>query len=136
MPGRREKTILTNLELEVMQVVWESSKPLTVREVCDRLNRDGERFAYTTIQTMMMILKRKGVVSAQTGPGRAHLYRARLTRYQVTKSMLRDFVDRLFGGRSEPLLERLVSDEALSNEQLEDLKRLIESKLDKEGNEA
>lgn len=135
MPKRKESSILTNLELEVMQVVWESTEPLTVRQVCEQLNHDKERFAYTTIQTMMLILKRKGVVTSHPGPGRAHLYQARLTRNQVTKSMLKDFIDRLFGGHAEPLLQRLVSDESLSSNQLEDLKRLIETKLSDEEDE-
>lgn len=136
MPKRKGRTILTNLELEVMQVVWESTEPMTVRQVCEHLNRDNERFAYTTVQTMMMILKRKGVVTSRPGPGRAHLYHARLTRNQVTTSMLNDFVDRLFGGSAKPLLQRLVKDESLSNSQLEELKRLIEAKLSDEEDEA
>ena len=78
---------------------------------------------------MMTILKRKGVVTSQSGPGRAHLYRARLSRDRVTRSMLQDFVDRLFRGHAEPLLERLLSNESLSRDQLEELKRLIEAQL-------
>lgn len=120
---------LTDLELEIMQVVWGAHPtPLTVREVVERL-RGSRRSAYTTIQTVMGILARKGALACEPGPGRAHHYRARWSRGETTTSMTADFVARLFGGSVRPLLAELLEHESLSRPELEELKRRIETQL-------
>ncbi len=120
---------LTDLELEIMQVVWGAHPgPLTVREVVERL-RSSRRSAYTTIQTVMGILARKGALSCERGPGRAHQYRARWSRHETTSSMTADFVARLFGGSVRPLVAELLEHESLSRSELEELKRRIETQL-------
>jgi BlaI family penicillinase repressor len=125
-PSRR----LTDLELEIMQIVWEAEgEPQTVRAVAERLEARGRRLAYTSVQTMLNILKKKGVLSSRPGPGRAHEYQSRLTREQATQSMTQDFVQRLFGGDAQPLLARLLDHESVSRDELEGLKNLIEKEL-------
>ena len=124
---------LTDLELEIMQVVWDAQpEPLTVREVVDRLAAGGHSLAYTTVQTMMTILKRKGVLEARPGPGRAHHYETRVTRAEARTSMTKDFVERLFLGEAQPLLAHLLEHESVRREELEDLKRRIETQLEDE----
>src|SRR5262245_40014660 len=129
MKRRRRARRLTDLELEIMQVVWGAHpEPLTVREVVERL-RGSRKSAYTTIQTMMGILARKGALASEPGPKRAHHYRARWSRDETTSSMTADFVQRLFGGSVRPLLAELLEQESLSRGELEELKRRIESQL-------
>ena len=129
--GRRSRR-LTDLELEIMQVVWGAHpEPLTVREVVERM-RGSRGSAYTTIQAVMGILAKKGALSAQPGPGRAHQYRARWSRDETTSSMTRDFVERLFEGSARPLVAELLEHESLSRTELEELKRRIEDQLDDE----
>ncbi len=127
----RTRTLLTNLELAIMREVWAAApEPLTVREAADRLNRGRRRpLAYNTVQTMLAILREKGVVEARAGPGRAHCFRARVTRQQVTTSMVGDLIDRLFDGKVEPLLLQLVGGESLGRAELERLRLLIENQL-------
>ena len=87
MPTPEPTKRLTDLELEIMKVFWEAlPDPLTVRAVVDRLQAGGRTLAYTTVQTMMNILKKKGVLSVRPGSGRAHQYRARVTRHEATTS--------------------------------------------------
>ena len=82
---------LTDLELEIMQVVWKAEgEPQTVRAVAERLQARGRPLAYTSVQTMLNILKKKGVLNSRPGPGRALEYRSRLTREQATQSMTQD----------------------------------------------
>ncbi|MFG0318981.1 MAG: BlaI/MecI/CopY family transcriptional regulator [Planctomycetota bacterium JB042] len=128
---KRKTTLLTNLELQVMRVVWDAEAPLTVRDVVDRLN-EGRRkpLAYNTVQTMLTILREKGVVESKAGEGRAHRFRARVSQEEVTTSMVGDLVERLFDGKVEPLLVQLVGNESLSRSDLEALKGLIENQLD------
>ncbi|HGY92410.1 MAG TPA: BlaI/MecI/CopY family transcriptional regulator [Planctomycetes bacterium] len=126
-----KRTLLTNLELELMRVIWSAdANALTVREVTDLYTRRSKKpLAYTTIQTMLTILEKKKVVRVKKGSGRAHLYVARKTRDEVTTSMVDDLVDRLFDGRVEPLLVHLLDKEEVSREELQDLKRFIETRL-------
>ena len=93
-----------------MQVVWAAGdQALTVRDVVERLPGP----AYTTVQTMMNILVRKGALRSAPGSGRALEYRSRLTREAATSSMTSDFVERLFGGSARPQLNHLLEHESL-----------------------
>jgi predicted transcriptional regulator len=127
--GRRGAKRLTDLELEVMQAVWKAGEPVTVRDVVERLQGRGRELAYTTVQTMMNILRRKGALRSRQGPGRALVYRAGVSREEATASMTEDFVARLFGGHAEPLLARLIEHESIDRETLAGLKRAIEEQL-------
>src|SRR5262245_13276624 len=134
--GRGKRRVgLTRLELEVMGPVWERHpEPVAVRDLLDRVNAGRAKpLAYNTVHTVLTLLKAKGVVVAQPGPGRAHLYRARLSRDDVAATLVGDLVDRLFGGRVQPLLHRLVEHESLGRDELETLKQWIESRLEDEG---
>ncbi len=112
-----------------MRIVWSAHpEPLTVRDVVERL-KGSRASAYTTIQTVMGILARKGALGAEPGPGRAHQYRAKWSQSETTSSMTREFVERLFGGRARPLVAELLEHESLSRRELEELKRRIESQL-------
>ncbi len=113
---------LTPLELELMKIVWHQGQ-VTVRDVYETLLA-RRRIAYTTVMTMMRVLERKGYVRAQR-ENRAYLYRPTRPERQVLRSMVREFVDRVFNGSAHPLLVHLVEDRKLSPEQVEELERLI-----------
>ena len=65
---------LGELETAIMQVVWSSAGPVTVRGVLGRLDRDPEP-AYTTVMTVMDNLHRKGMVVRERD-GRAWAYQS------------------------------------------------------------
>ena len=131
MPQPEPKKRLTDLELEIMQVVWDAGPvALTVRNVVERMAEAGRELAYTTVQTMMNILKKKGVLVSEPGAGRAHEYQACVSRSDASKSMTHDLVDRLFRGEAQPLLAQLLSHESVSRDELERLKAQIEDQLD------
>lgn len=133
MAREKPKVVLTRLELEVMRVVWEGAAAgdTTVRGVVAKLNDGrGRALAYNTVQTVLNILRDKGVVRIRSGQGRAFVYVPRITREQVTTSMVGELVERLFDGEVQPLLLNLVERESLSRQELESLKRLIDERLD------
>jgi predicted transcriptional regulator len=130
------KKRLTDLELEIMQVIWDAQpERLMVRAVVDRLAAGGRPLAYTTVQTMLTILRKKGVVDAHPGPGRAHEYEALVTRSDARSSMTADFVERLFLGHAEPLMAQLLDHGSMGRSELEELKRRIETQLEDEEEE-
>ncbi len=131
VPRKKSSRRLTDLELDIMHVVWSADGgPLTVREVAEALGaRTGRVHAYTTVQTMLGLLVKKRALRSRPGPTRAHLYTAGLTRAEATSSLTRDLVDRLFGGSAEPLLTHLLDNEPFDRDTLEELKRRIDTQL-------
>ena len=126
---RRKTEHLTRLELEIMNVLWETGAA-NVQTVQQRLARD---LAYTTVQTMLNILHRKGKVK-RTLRDRAYFYKPSVTRSQVVSQTVSDMVDRLFGGSAESLVMSLVETKHLTAEKLARLNQLLEE-FREEGNE-
>jgi predicted transcriptional regulator len=120
----RSKT-LTPQELALMTIVWERG-PSTVRDVYEALLA-GRRVAYTTVMTMMNVLERKGHLRKRV-EGRSYVYQAARPRGQVVGSMVREFVDRVFGGSVEPLLVHLLEDRKLTPAELDRLARRVREK--------
>ena len=129
--GRKRKVALTKLEGEVMRAVWDAQpQPVRVRDVTAALNgRRPKPLAYNTVQTMLTILRDKGIVSLVKGGGRAHLYRARVSRAEASKHMVGDLVERLFNGRVRPLLQQLIDEADLEPQELEELRDWVDAKL-------
>jgi predicted transcriptional regulator len=120
---RRKSTTLTPQELEIMKVVW-AREQATVRDVYEALLRQRQ-VAYTTVMTMMNVLERKGHLRKRED-GRSFVYRPSRPQRQVVRSMVREFVDRVFGGDTAPLLAHLVEEEKLTREELDALAKRIE----------
>jgi BlaI family transcriptional regulator, penicillinase repressor len=119
---RPTSVTLTPQELELMKIVWQKRR-VTVRDVFETL-LERRKIAYTTVMTMMRVLERKGYVKAKREE-RAFVYWPARPERQVLRSMVREFVDRVFNGSSQPLLVHLVEDRRLSSKQLDEIERLI-----------
>jgi BlaI family transcriptional regulator, penicillinase repressor len=117
------KAQLTRLELQIMQVLWNKG-PSTVQSVQQSLT--GDSLAYTTVQTMLNILQRKGKVKRKL-LGKAYEYRPVLSRDKALREAARDMLDRMFGGSVEALLMSLVKSNQLDADQLAKVQKLIES---------
>jgi BlaI family transcriptional regulator, penicillinase repressor len=111
---RKTNQPLTPLELEIMQVLWETG-PCTVGEVQPKLKA---QLAYTTVQTMLNVLLRKSKVK-RVQEGRAFRYRPTVSRERANGSALHDMVKRMFGGSSEALLMAMVDARQIGAEELE-----------------
>jgi BlaI family transcriptional regulator, penicillinase repressor len=118
--ARRKSERLTPLELEIMNVLWETGAA-NVQTVQQQLARE---LAYTTVQTMLNILHRKGKVK-RTLKDRAYFYRPAVSRGQVVSQHVSDMVDRLFGGSAESLVMSLVETKHLTTEKLTRLNALL-----------
>lgn len=119
---RPKSDTLTAQELEIMKVIWPLEQA-TVRDVYDAL-RERRAIAYTTVQTMMNVLEAKGHLSRHSGE-RAHVYTPVRPQQTVVRSMVREFVDRVFDGSARPLLVHLLRDKRLSARERRQLQQLI-----------
>ena len=121
----RQLPVLTEQELEIMKVVWARGSA-TVRDVYETL-RERRQIAYTTVMTMMRILERKGHLKVSRAD-RAYVYRPARPRQRVLGEMVREFIDRVFGGAAEPLVQHLVRDRHLSEEDLREIAIQLKSR--------
>jgi predicted transcriptional regulator len=121
---RPAKPTLTEQELEIMKVIWRLENA-TVRQVYEAL-LEKRRIAYTTVMTMMNILEQKGYLKKHQ-QDRAYVYRPSQPQKQVIRSMVREFVDRVFNGSAEPLLVHLVEGEHLTENDLDEIRRTIKA---------
>lgn len=120
---------LTPLELEVMDVLWETGTA-NVQTVQQQLKRE---LAYTTVQTMLNILHRKKKVK-RTLKERAYFYKPIVSRQQIVKHALNNMIERLFGGSAEDLVMNLIETKQLTPDKLARLNKIItESEVDKDG---
>jgi predicted transcriptional regulator len=115
---------VSEAELEVLKVLWEQG-PSTVRAVNEVLRRQGRRWAYTTVQTLLQRLEAKGCVRCGRG-GPAHVFEASASREQLLGRRLRDLADQLCDGAASPLLHALVEGSRLSAAEVAELRRLLD----------
>jgi predicted transcriptional regulator len=118
---RRKSEQMTPLELEIMQVLWETG-PATVQQVQKELKRE---LAYTTVQTMLTVLHRKQKVKRAL-KDKAYIYKPAVSRTKFTGHAVREFLDRLFGGSAEGLVMNLLQEKHLTPQKLAELHALIE----------
>ena len=109
-----------------MKVVWDRGR-VTVRDVYESL-RAQRQVAYTTVMTMMNILEQKGFLKKSSSGERAFVYQAARSRNTVLRTMVGEFVERVFGGSANPLMVHLIEDEYLTADDLDDLRRSIRKK--------
>ena len=114
------KISLTDREADIMQVLWDQG-PCLVAEVRERL---GDDLAYTTVLTVLRVLESKGYVGHQE-EGRGHRYFASVKQKAARRNAIQHLTDKLFKGSAELLFSHMVSEQKLSAEQIQRMRRLL-----------
>jgi len=114
--GRSET--LTAREAEIMDVVWRLGEA-TAEQIREGLADSPHD---STIRTLLRILESKGFL-AHEARGKAYVYRAAVERGRAQGLALRTMLARFFGGSAEDLVLRLIEDEQITPEQLDELRR-------------
>ena len=112
----------TDAELAILRVLWEAG-PSTVRQVHEALA--GRDTGYTTILKLMQIMADKGLVDRDDSV-RPQLYRPRQKQAQTQKHLLRDFIDRAYGGSVKALVMHALSNKKPSQKDLQELEALLD----------
>src|SRR6202051_3211643 len=110
-----------------MQVIWKCGR-CTVSAVQDELEPP---LAYTTVQTMLNILTRKGKLKRELR-GRAYEYSAVVSEEKALSQAVRDLVDRMFDGSSEGLVMSLIKDRQIDAEKIAKLSKKLDEELNNE----
>jgi BlaI family transcriptional regulator, penicillinase repressor len=113
----------TDAELAILRVLWERG-PSTVRQVHDVLTRERPT-AYTTALKLLQIMTDKGLVRRDE-TDRTHIYYARLSEEQTQRQLVRDLLDRAFGGSASKLVMQALAARRATPEELVEIRKLIE----------
>jgi BlaI family penicillinase repressor len=119
----------TDAELAILRVLWERGAS-TVRQVHESLTPERPT-AYTTALKMLQIMTEKGLVRRDESD-RTHIYHARLTQEQTQQQLVRDLLDRAFGGSASKLVMQALATRRASAEELTEIRKLIDGREGRE----
>ena len=118
----------TDAELAILRVLWERGAS-TVRQVHEAL-ADTRDTGYTTTLKLMQIMADKGLVK-RNETARTHIYSAMAGQEQTQQQLVRDLVDRAFGGSAAQLVMRALSADDASDAELREIRKLIDDYREK-----
>jgi len=113
----------TDAELAILRILWERG-PCTVRQVHELLARERQG-AYTTALKLLQIMTEKGLVERDERE-RTHVYRPRLSEDQTQRQLVRDLLDRAFGGSASKLVMQALATRRASADELRDIRKAID----------
>jgi predicted transcriptional regulator len=113
----------TDAELAILRILWNRG-PSTVRQVHEILAADRPA-AYTTALKLLQIMTEKGLVDRDERD-RTHVYRARLSEEITQRQLVRDLLERAFGGSSGKLVMQALATKRASAEELRDIRKAID----------
>ena len=116
----------TDAELAILRILWERG-PSTVRQVHEVLASRERPTAYTTALKLLQIMTDKGLVRRDESD-RTHIYHARLSEDQTQRQLVRDLLDRAFGGSATKLVMQALSARRATPEELGEIRRLIDAR--------
>jgi BlaI family transcriptional regulator, penicillinase repressor len=116
----------TDAELAILRVLWERG-PSTVRQVHEVLVGRVGPAAYTTALKLLQIMTEKGLVR-RDDTDRTHVYTPRLSEEQTQRQLVRDLLDRAFGGSASKLVMQALNARRATQEELGEIRKLIEAR--------
>jgi len=119
MPRKKNLT-LTNGEHRIMEVIWAKGSA-TVADVVEALKGED---AYTTILTLMRILKAKGYLTSRK-EGRAFVFVPKVDRDTVARKAVSQLLSKFFAGSPGELVLSFIREEELTPEELDAIKQKI-----------
>jgi predicted transcriptional regulator len=115
----------TDGELEILGILWHSG-PSTVREIHARLSKTKDT-GYTTVLKLMQIMTDKGLLLRENHPSaNSHLYRPAHQQSQTQRQLIRDLLDRAFGGSTRSLILHALSSKKASKQELTEIRNLLD----------
>lgn len=121
--GKRKLRAMSPAETEVLSIIWRL-RQATIQQIHEELS-SSKKVVYKTVLTLVRRLEKKGYVKHKV-KGKAHVYSAFVKREDVVRRVVRDFLDRLFGGDAGPLVQFLAEDGLLGPEEAKRLKQIVD----------
>jgi BlaI family transcriptional regulator, penicillinase repressor len=122
----KKARVLTPLERRIMRVLWDGGAG-NVQKVLQGLTGEPQ-LAYTTVQTTLNVLQRKGKVKRKL-VGRAFEYSAIVSQEAADSHAIKDVLQKVFRGSVDDLLLSLVRSKQLDAQKLAELQAKLQAKL-------
>ncbi len=117
---------ISEAEWEVMKIVWSRTSPWTANEIVDALGSIAD-WKPNTVKTLITRLVKKHALGYEE-ERRMYLYYPLVSEDKCIKSETKSFVKRVFGGALKPMLVTFLQDEQFSQDEIEELKKLLEER--------
>lgn len=124
---------LTRLELQVMDALWTLGAS-SIREIQEAFP-EKKRPAYTTIQTIVYRLETKKAVRRIKKVGNFHIFEASLSRDAAQRRLIDDLLV-LFGGRTQPVMARLVESGRLTMADVKEAEKMLRNLARKDSSQS
>ncbi len=125
---------ISDAEWEVMKICWLKSAPCTANEIVKALDQSTD-WKPNTIKTLIGRLVKKGALGFKE-EGRFYLYYPLVTEEECIRAESKSFLTRVFGGALKPMLVTFLQEEKLTQEEIEELKKLLEEGRTEDVNDA
>lgn len=118
----------TELELQILKVLWEDS-PANVEQVRSALAKlDSPReLTYSSVITMLNIMVKKGLLTREKS-GRAFEFSPSVQEKDINRGMVGDLVRRVFDGSATALMLEVLETQDLEPEELKLVRQMINRK--------
>jgi BlaI family transcriptional regulator, penicillinase repressor len=124
----RQRPRPTDSELAILRILWERG-PATVRQVHEALAETRDT-GYTTTLKLMQIMAEKRLVERDE-TARTHVYVAAVNEQQTQRQLVKDLVDRAFGGSAAALVLQALNAEGTTPAELKEIRKLIDDYREK-----
>jgi predicted transcriptional regulator len=113
----------TEGELAILQVLWNGG-PQSVRDI-QRVLNESKPTGYTTVLKLIQIMTEKGLVERDESV-RPQIYRAHYSQEHTQRQLVRDLIQRAFGGSVKALVLRALAGRKSTREELVAMEKLLE----------
>lgn len=112
------KEKITNAELEIMQIVWDSSDSIPFREICEKLQNGAKK---VTVQTLISRLLEKGALRQEKRD--VYYYSPLVTRQEYEQSKTEELIQKVYRGDVKKLFSVLLDNDSIPGQDLKELRR-------------
>ncbi len=118
--NRPVSKILTERELQIMDVLWQR-KSASAEQIRIAL---PDELHDSSVRTLLRVLEDKGYVKSDLN-SKPRVYRATVSQKTAQRKATKNLLQRFFGGSAESLMLRLLEDEQLTIEQVNELRKSL-----------
>lgn len=117
---------LSDAEYEVMKIIWENQEKMTLFSyITEELAKQGKPCQKNALIVLLSRLVGKGYLSA-VKIGRRNEYTALISEAEYQTVQTQNFIDKVYEGSVKGLVTNLIAGDLLTDEEYEELKRLLE----------
>ena len=118
---------LSGLQLAIMRAIWQRGEASTAEVVASLA--DSRDLAHTTVGTLLSRLERRGLIQSRKD-GKHLVYQATVAETEVKRSMVSEFLERLFDGDAKALVTHLLREREVRDADLDKVRELLKQKGD------